>query len=125
MAYEESLVCITRPAGADLTGDIYHVVKLDSSGDVVLAQLGDVEAIGVLQNNPDDTQAATVAISGLTKVHASAAVTAGSQVGVGATDGQVLDAVSTHVSIGTATVAAASANDYAVVSINIGDAALA
>lgn len=123
MAYEETLVSVTRPAGADLSAAQYHVVKLDSAGAVVLAALGDAEVLGVLQNNPIATVAATVAISGISKIHASGTTTAGAQVGVGATDGQILDAAVTHIVIGTAIVGAA-ANDYAVVALKIGDVAI-
>jgi hypothetical protein len=46
-------------AGADLSSSQYKVVKLDSSGDVVIAGAG--EGIGILQNNPLSGQICEVA----------------------------------------------------------------
>ena len=61
-AWEESF-----PAGADLTGDQYKIVKLNASGQVVLAGSGEL-AIGVLQNKPNSGEAAQVRIFGLTRM---------------------------------------------------------
>ena len=55
------------PAGADLTGDQYKIVKLNASGQVVLAGAGEL-AVGVLQNKPDSGEAAQVRIFGLTRM---------------------------------------------------------
>jgi len=55
------------PAGADLTGDQYKIVKLNASGQVVLSGAGEL-AIGVLQNKPGSGEAAQVRIFGLTRM---------------------------------------------------------
>jgi len=125
MAYEENLVCVTRPAGADLSGAQYHVVQVDAAGDVILATQGDLPILGILQNNPADTQAATVAISGISKVHTMAAADEAVRVGVGATDGQVEVAGTGDVVVGTVVESSGAANDIASISINIGDEAIA
>ena len=61
-AWDESF-----PAGADLTGDQYKIVKLNASGQVVLSGAGEL-AIGVLQNKPGDGEAAQIRIFGLSRV---------------------------------------------------------
>ncbi len=60
--YDESFI-----AGADLSGDQYKIVKLDTTaGQVVLAGAG--EGIGVLQNKPESGQRAQVRLLGLTRI---------------------------------------------------------
>ncbi len=66
MAGEANLVCITRIAGADLRTKQYYAVKQNSDGEVVLAGAGE-KALGILQNAPNENQAATVAVAGISK----------------------------------------------------------
>lgn len=74
MAYEEGLKCITRIAGADLTAAKYRFVEA-ASGKVTRCNAAGESALGVLQNDPDIDEAATVAILGsVTKVVAGAAI---------------------------------------------------
>jgi hypothetical protein len=108
MAYDEVLTSITlpaasgiasktgvsgvdTPAGSDHGGKQYLFVKVDSSGNVDIAAATDVP-VGVLQNKPQVAgQAATVAISGVSRVVASGTVTAGSPVKLHATNGGVVN----------------------------------
>lgn len=83
MAIQESITTITEVAGADLRTHQFKFVTYDSSGRVVLAG-DDATAIGVLQNDPNVGEAATVAISGIAKVVCGGAVTRGGTVSVGA-----------------------------------------
>lgn len=80
-AYEESLTCITLPAGADLSAKQYHFVTVNSSGQAVAVSSDGGAGIGVLQNNPDAAgKSATIAIAGVTKTAASASISAGVRV---------------------------------------------
>jgi len=93
MATENLGKCISRTAGADLSGSQYCFVKLDSSAQVVLAGDGQ-DAIGVLQNDPASGEAATVMVgSGVTKVKAGGSSTNGGDVGIDST-GRAVDAAS-------------------------------
>ena len=97
MAFEEILRCISLPCATDLSGAQYHAVKVDGSGEVVLAAAADANVIGILQNNPIIGETATVAVGGVSKAYASAAIASGAQVGVGGTDGQLDDSSPTNV----------------------------
>lgn len=69
MAYENNLDSFTLPANADYsTTGQYRGVTVNSSGNAVLAATAGQLVIGVLQNKPTSTNAATVAFSGITKV---------------------------------------------------------
>jgi hypothetical protein len=63
-------------AGADLTTHQYKLVKVNSSGKVVLAGLGEA-ILGVLQNAPNTDQAAEVQVDGVSKAVASGVIAAG------------------------------------------------
>ncbi len=79
MAYKEAEVKISMDAGADLSSSQHLFVTSDASGDAVVAGAG-VRVVGVLDNDPTSGQAAGVAIEGVTKVIAGAAVAAGADV---------------------------------------------
>jgi hypothetical protein len=81
MAKEQSLVCISAPAGADLRTKQFYIVKIDSSGNAVLGAAKTDEVAGILQNTPNTNEAASIAILGRSKCVTGAAVTALSQVG--------------------------------------------
>lgn len=83
MAVQESVISITLPAGADLRTHQYKFVEVDGNGRVVLAG-DDAHADGVLQNDPNTGEAATVAIFGVVKVKCGANVTRGGNVSTGA-----------------------------------------
>ena len=76
MATEEALRNITRLAAADLTASQYLLMNIDAAGKAALAGAAG-RAVGVLQNNPNIDQAATLAIGGVSKVVAGAVVAAG------------------------------------------------
>lgn len=79
MATENNLTSLSYVAGADLSGQQFRFVKLNAQGQVVLAAAGEF-AIGVLQNNPTSGDAATVAVSGITKVRAGGVIAVGAAV---------------------------------------------
>jgi len=80
--YDEQFEAVTRPAGEDLTGAQYHFVELDSDGDVEKVGTAGDQPFGVLRNDPDDGEAATVAVRGITSCVAGAEITVGAKVGV-------------------------------------------
>lgn len=111
MAWEK--VGATLPgmvAGADLTGSQYLFVVVDSNAKVVVA--GDGVAVdGVLQNNPDSDQAATVhGVGSVSKVKAGAIVAKGALVGSDAA-GKAVAATSGEYIAGRALTAAGAADE--------------
>lgn len=82
MAYEEVVVCVTRPAGADLSDptNANTFVKLNSNGEVVKVSALTDKPFGVLTNDPKLGEGARIAISGLVKVRAGAALATGASV---------------------------------------------
>jgi hypothetical protein len=80
MAYEENLVCVTMEAGQDLSAKQFYFVEFATDGQIDPAGDGG-RAEGVLQNKPSAAgRAATVAISGISKVVAGGAITKGNLV---------------------------------------------
>lgn len=78
----------TRRAGADLSSSQYKFVKLDANGKVVVCSGATDRPYGVLVNNPESNEVASVVIVGVTKVQADAALgTPGTLIGTSA-DGQ-------------------------------------
>lgn len=114
MSFNEALTEITLAAGADLSAKQYFIVKVDSSGDAVLAGDGEA-AIGILQNKPTSGDAATVAVSGVSKCEAGASITAGALVSSDAS-GNVVTAATGDIVLGKAL---ASADDGDIIPVLI------
>lgn len=69
MAYENIRDTIEGlEAGADLSANQFHIVKLDASGNVVLGAASTDVVLGVLQNKPLLGEAVCVAKGGVSKV---------------------------------------------------------
>lgn len=97
-------------AGADLTAAQHRFVNVNASGKVVAAGAG-TPCDGVLQNNPDTDQAATVwGVGSVSKVSAGAAVAQGALVASDG-NGQGITAVSGNYIAGRALTAAAGAGE--------------
>lgn len=108
MAYESNLDCRTFEAGADLSAKQYHFMKLNASGQVVSCDAQGEEAKGVLQNDPDAAgKASTVAVGGITKMTAGAAITLNDAITTGA-DGRAETAATGDVVVGYAREAASA-----------------
>lgn len=101
MSTEQNLVTISRIADADLSAAQYKFVKQTATGTVELCDSEGETAIGVLQNNPGDTQAATVAVGGVTRVLAGATVAIGAEVMTDAT-ARAITATATNAALGEA-----------------------
>jgi len=110
MATSAILQTVTGVAGADLSSSQFLVVKQNSSAQIVLAGASDTTQVGVLQDKPASGKAGCVAVSGLTKAVAGAAVTAGVAVTSDAS-GKVIAATTGKKIIGYAWTAAAGANE--------------
>ena len=78
MATNQSAVCVSHVAGADLSADQYKIVELGASGVTVCNTAGE-QGYGVLQNNPTSGSAAEVAIGGIAKVKLGATLAAGAK----------------------------------------------
>ena len=76
-------------AGADLSAaaNQYKLVKLDSSGDIVLAAAATDNIVGVLYNTPASGKPAKVAYLGVALVQANATIDEGDRI-TAAADGQ-------------------------------------
>lgn len=69
-------------AGADLSSAQFHWVKLASTaGEVVACNATTDHAIGILQNDPTDGQAAEVRVLGVSKLVGGGSISAGNDVG--------------------------------------------
>lgn len=83
MAFEEVLVAVSRPAGADLSDWATHKftgVKLNANSEVVKVSAITDTVYGILQSDPKQGEAARVAIGGISKLRLAGTVAAGDQV---------------------------------------------
>jgi len=88
MATEAILQTISLPAGADLSSSQFCAVFIDTDGTAKLAA-EDKNADGILQNNPKQGQAASVAVLGISKVKIGDTVTVGQSLEMGTGGGLV------------------------------------
>lgn len=129
MAYElsDSQVVLSIPAGADLSTKQYTFVKLSGTSVISAAAATDLP-IGVLVNDPANGETAAVAVSGVVKVKASAAITAGALIGTTSTGLAVSLTAGTDTTkyiLGRAVTAAGAANDIITVAVNCANIARA
>jgi hypothetical protein len=82
----------TFVAGSDLTAAQFKFVSLAADGQVDVTAAAGGNAIGILSNNPDVGQAATVTVTGGYMVEAGGTITAGDQVQSSATGTALLAA---------------------------------
>lgn len=99
-------------AGADLSDYQYHIVKMASTaGEVKRASGKTDELLGVVQNDPEDGEAADVAIMGFCKVVCSTGITAGSYLTTDSTGRAVATTVNGTSTIGYAPLLAVNDGD--------------
>ncbi|MEQ1737474.1 MAG: hypothetical protein ABL886_13850 [Rhodoglobus sp.] len=104
-------------AGIDLRTKQYHAVKM-SAADTVVACTGVTDKpIGILQNNPNLNEEASIAVGGTSKFVAGGVVTNGTNVGTKA-DGRAQTAVATQFPVGTV-VGDTTANDGEVTTVAV------
>lgn len=97
-------------ASADLSAKQYHFVEVSGVRTVGACNAITDLALGVLQNDPESGQAATVAIGGTTKIVAGGVITAGQRIAPKA-DGRAQVAVSTQFARGIALETSAADGD--------------
>ena len=118
--YVDSQSKISLAAGADLSAKQYTFVKMSGTGVISAAAATDV-VIGVLQNAPTSGKTAEVAIDGVTKLKASAAISAGALVGTTSTGLAVAVVAGTDTTkyvFGQAITAAGASGDIITVAID-------
>ena len=81
-AFEQDLVVVSIPAGADLSSYQFCPVKY-SAGTVIACSSAGEEAFGILQNVPTSGQMASVAIGGISRCKVGGSVTRGGRVVAG------------------------------------------
>jgi hypothetical protein len=109
MAYEEALTNISIVADGDQSGNQYKFMKLGADGIDVQDSSG-AACVGVLQTKPADGTMGAVAISGISKMVAGAALTRGAAVQSDA-QGRAIAAVSGGYPQGVAVEAASAAGE--------------
>lgn len=118
MAYEmvpESFE-VAQNAGADLSGKLFHIAKVDTDGDIVLAGDGQA-ALGVIREAAAENKPVTVQYGGIAKVIAAATFDAGVLVASDG-NGQAVLATTGEYAIGMAMEACEGANQ--IVSVRLG-----
>lgn len=110
MSHHESLKCVSMEAGQDLSAHQYRFVTVASDGQIDPTGAG-LRAEGVLQDTPAAAgTAALVAVGGITKVVASAAITVGADVAAAA-NGKAAAATADDEVLGVAMETAAADGD--------------
>lgn len=100
MSTDENIKSITVEAGSDLSAAQYKFVNMATDGQVDLAGTQGIDVLGVLQNDPAAAgRAATVAVSGVSKVVAGGAINPGAKV-MTSNAGVALAATGTNVVVG-------------------------
>jgi predicted RecA/RadA family phage recombinase len=124
MAYEIPGFSWTLVAGEDLSSSQFCGIDVElSTGQAVLPSAGG-RTVGVLQNKPDDGEAATIVTSGVSKMLVGATgLVAGNNVAVD-TDGKAVQAAANDQSIGVA-LQTAAAGSLAAVLLLIGQSVVA
>jgi S-formylglutathione hydrolase FrmB len=122
MAYElsDSQVVLSIAAGADLSAKQYTFVKLSGTTVISAAAATDIP-VGVLLNDPASGETAAVAVSGLVKLKASAAIAVGALVGTTSTGTAVTLVAGTDTTkfiLGRAITVAGATGDIITVAIN-------
>jgi hypothetical protein len=119
MAYEVVENIAGLVAGADLSTGQHKIVKLNGSGQAILATVQGEKVTGVLQDKPSAAgQAASVAKTGsVTKVVAGAAVAAGALVMTDAS-ARAITATATNYAFGQALTASSGAGQLISVYLN-------
>jgi len=118
--YVDTQSKLSIAAGADLSAKQYTFVKISGTGVISVAAATDVP-IGILQNAPTSGKTADVAVSGISKLKASAAISAGALVGVTSTGLAVAVVAGTDLTkyvLGQAITAAGAANDIITVAFD-------
>lgn len=77
MAFEQPIFSSSLEAAADLTTHQFKFIKIDATGKAALANAEGETVYGVLQNEPNTGETATVMVDGVTKIEAGATIDEG------------------------------------------------
>lgn len=110
MAFEQNLIEVSVPAAVSFAAGQYRAGVLNSSGALALAAAGG-RVEGVVQNKPAIADTVTLAVGGVTKMEAGAAVAAGARVAVDAA-GRGVTATTGNYVLGVAMEAAGASGVY-------------
>lgn len=111
MSRESNLVEISAAAGADLSASQYLFCEISAADTVTVCNAAGEAAVGVLTNNPTSGQTASVAVGGVVKVKAGAAIAAGARVATDA-NGKAKTAVVTTADASGASATAALSGSF-------------
>jgi len=101
MAFEDSKISVTVPAGSDLSASQFCFVEVNASGQLAVVGAG-LHADGVLQNDPSAAgRAGEMAILGIIQVKCGGTITRGSYVTSDST-GKAVAATTGNIILGTA-----------------------
>lgn len=101
----------TKLASEDLSAKQFHIVQMDSSGDMEVGEGATDLLLGVLQDKPESGQAGCYRHMGTTKVVAGGAIAIGARVTSDATGEAVTTTTNGDVVVGVALEAAAADGD--------------
>jgi len=111
MALNQSLTEVDLPAAADLSANQYRFLDVDANGRAAVPTVAGSNGPGIQQNDPAALDRPTsVAIAGVSKCIAGAAVAAGAKVSTD-NQGRGITAVATHHVRGQAFTAASAAGE--------------
>lgn len=97
MATQGQVEYTSVEASGDLSSDQHKFVDTDSNGQATVVSSAGAQAIGVLQNEPDETgEEATIRITGVCKVEAGGSISNGDKIAANAS-GQAVTATAATV----------------------------
>lgn len=112
MSYTENMTVISAVASADLSASQYEAVDFNSDGQIAVVGTKGAKSVGVLQDKPSAAgRVGVVAIGGVCKVAAGAAITAGVELIVDATGRAVTKDGAEQFVMGTALADASAAGE--------------
>lgn len=117
--HQTNLQCDSFIAGADLSALQFTCVKNSGANAVVSATAATAPILGVLQNNPESGESATVAYGGIVKVLAGGAITQNDKV-TATTGGAVITTTTDTDHVLGIAIETAASGDYARVLITHG-----
>jgi len=85
MSQQTGVLDMTFKAGADLQDYQYRIVYMSAAGAVTFATSSTAVAIGILQNDPDENEAAVVRVCGTSKIKMEDAESRGALITASAT----------------------------------------
>lgn len=109
-------------AGEDLSDSQYKIVKVASTaGEVIVGAAGTDSILGVLTNDPEDAEVASIQFGGIAKVLAETGVSAGDHVACSATGRAITTTSGNDHVLGVAVTPSSSTGDLIQVALSMGN----